>query len=144
MSRFPIRKPKPRKSEEDSFQTKLVNELTWRLRPEVIMAAIPNGGFRSGRTAATLKRTGVKRGMTDLVFAFEQGQTGWLELKFGKTPLSDVQLGIRHRLLTMGHRHGVARTIDQALSIMVLWGLLKEGAIYRTPPKDLNNAITQR
>lgn len=131
MPRFQIRKPKARKAREDSFQTKLVNELTWRLRPEVIMAAIPNGGFRTGRTAATMKRTGVKRGMTDLVFAFEAGQTGWLELKHGKTPLSDDQLGIQYRLLNMDHRHGVARTIDQALSIVAKWGLLKKGAIYR-------------
>ncbi len=125
MSRFLIRKPKPRKRPEESFQTKLVKELEWRLRPAVIMAAIPNGGFRYGRTARTLKATGVKRGMTDLVFAFEKGQTAWLELKSGKGKLSDEQMGIQYRLLTLGHRHAVAFTIDQALSYISRWGLLK-------------------
>jgi len=139
MSRFIIRKPKPtgkRRSPETSFQSRLVTELTWRLRPEVIMAAIPNGGFRHRRTAAILRSTGVKRGMTDLVFAYEEGQTAWLELKTGKVPLSDDQKGVAYRLKTMGHRHGVARTIDQALSTLAFWGLLKKGTQYRTPPEQ--------
>ena len=126
MSRFLIRKPKPkRKRPEDSFQSKLMKELTYRLRPEVIVAAIPNGGFRHRRTAAILKATGVKRGITDLVFIYEEGQTAWLELKTGKVPLSDEQLGIQYRMKTMGHRHAVARTIDEALTQLDAWELLK-------------------
>ena len=127
MSRFIIRKPKPKRARpEDSFQSKLIKELTTRLRPEVIVAAIPNGGFRHRRTAAILRSTGVKRGMSDLVFAWEKGQTGWLELKTGTVPLSDVQLGIQYRLGQLGHRYAVARNIDQALTQLDLWGLLRQ------------------
>ena len=102
-----------------------MKELTHRLRPEVIVAAIPNGGFRHRRTAAILRSTGVKAGMSDLVFAFEKGQTAWLELKTPKGVLSDVQKGVAYRLGQLGHRYAVARDIDQALAQLALWGLLR-------------------
>lgn len=131
MSRFLIRKPKPkRKQPEDSFQSHLMKELVFRLRPEVICAAIPNGAFRHRRTAAVLKATGVKRGMSDLVFIYENGQTAWLELKTPKGVLSDVQLGIQYRLGQLGHKYAVARDINQALAQLAVWGLLKLPGLY--------------
>jgi hypothetical protein len=42
--------------------------------PELaLLYAIANGGFRSKRTAATLKRTGVKRGVPDLCLPVARG-----------------------------------------------------------------------
>ena len=63
--------------------------------------------------------------MSDLIFIYEKGQVAFLELKTEKGILSDAQLGIQYRLGQLGHKYAVARNIDQALTQLDMWGLLK-------------------
>jgi len=110
---------------EHQIQCQLVTELTYRLRPEVVRFAIPNGGLRNQRVAQQLKAEGLLPGMPDLGFAVEDGRTHWIEMKNGKGSLSDYQLGIRRRLENLGHRWAVARSSEEALEFLAKWGALR-------------------
>jgi hypothetical protein len=110
---------------EHHIQCKLINELSWRLRPEVVRFAIPNGGLRNGRVAVQMKAEGLLPGMPDLGFAMEEGRTAWLELKNDKGRLSDLQIGVRRRLENLGHRWRVARSVEEAIDQLNELGVLK-------------------
>lgn len=78
------------------------------------MFAIPNGGKRPGRTAARMKRTGTKRGVPDICFAYPTGEWHgfYIELKAvypdGTTgdPTKE-QLAWIERLRAVDYRAGV-------------------------------------
>ena len=110
---------------EHSIQVSLVTELAYRLRPEIVRYAIPNGGLRNIRVAQKLKAEGLQPGMPDLGFAIEDGRCRWLEMKTDKGALSVYQIGIRRRLERLGHEWAMARSVDEALSHLADWGLLK-------------------
>jgi len=121
------RKPKTKSDppSEHSIQVDTVNELSLRLRPEVLMFAVPNGALRHPNVAKKLKAEGVRPGWPDLGFAYEEGKTAWIEMKTDQGHLSTPQEGIRYRLEAMGHLYGVARTVEQALALCWRWRLLK-------------------
>jgi hypothetical protein len=110
---------------EHQLQVALVNELTYKLRPEIVRFAIPNGGLRNPRVAMQMKAEGLLPGMPDLGFAMEEGRNNWIELKTDKGQLSDYQWGIRRRLEALGHRWALARSVDEALDHLSNWGALK-------------------
>lgn len=110
---------------EHSIQVSLVKELEYKLRPELVRYAIPNGGLRNVRVAQQMKAEGLLPGMPDLGFALEGGQSAWLEMKNGKGSLSDYQWGIRRKLEALGHQWALARTVDEALEHLSRWGALK-------------------
>lgn len=110
---------------EHSIQTTLVNELTYKLRPEIVRYAIPNGGMRNARVAQKMKAEGLLPGMPDLGFAMEEGRSNWLELKTDKGSLSDYQWGIRRKLENLGHQWALARSVEEALEHLARWGALK-------------------
>lgn len=110
---------------EHSIQVGLVNELVYKLRPEIIRYAIPNGGLRNIRVAQKMKAEGLQPGMPDLGFAVEGGRTHWLEMKTDKGALSHYQYGIRHKLEMLDHKWAMARSIEEALDTLARWGLLK-------------------
>lgn len=110
---------------EHQIQRQLVNELVYRLRPEVVRFAIPNGGLRNARVAQQLKAEGLLPGMPDLGFAVEDGRVHWIEMKNGKGSLSIYQWGVRHRLEALGHRWAIARSAEEALEQLNNWGALK-------------------
>ena len=110
---------------EHQIQKQLIYELDYRLRPEVVRYAIPNGGLRNPRVAQQLKAEGLLPGMPDLGFAMEEGKTNWLEMKTGKGSLSDYQWGVRRRLESLGHGWAMARSVDEAMDQLAKWGALK-------------------
>ena len=83
---------------EDDHQTALIE---WSELPETRkkypalkwLFAVPNGGMRSKATAAKMKQTGVKRGISDLILLYPA--FGYhaltIELKYGKNKLSKEQ-----------------------------------------------------
>lgn len=113
------------KLSEHAIQAQLVNDLTFKLRPEIVRYAIPNGGLRNPRVAMQLKAEGLLPGMPDLGFAMEEGRTNWIEMKAEKGGLSDYQWGIRRRLEALGHKWAMARSVDEALEHLAAWGALK-------------------
>lgn len=110
---------------EHSIQVGLIRELEYKLRPELVRYAIPNGGLRNARVAQKMKAEGLLPGMPDLGFAMEEGRSRWLEMKTGKGSLSDYQWGIRRKLEALGHEWALARSIDEALEHLSKWGALK-------------------
>lgn len=110
---------------EHAIQSQLIHELTFRLRPEIVRYAIPNGGLRNPRVAQQLKAEGLLPGMPDLGFAMEAGRTSWIEMKTSKGGLSDYQWGVRRRLEALGHQWAMARSVDEALEHLQSWGALR-------------------
>jgi hypothetical protein len=110
---------------EHKLQATLISELVYKLRPEIVRCAIPNGGLRNVRVAQMLKAEGLQPGMPDLCFAMEGGRTNWIELKTNKGALSDYQWGIRRKLEALGHNWALARSVEEALEHLEKWGALK-------------------
>ena len=89
--------------------------------PELrLLYAIPNGGFRSAKTAIAMKAEGVRRGIPDLHFPYPQkdkGQCGmWIEMKAtGTGRISQVQKEVHENLRAIGYLVVVAYTATEAI-----------------------------
>ena len=79
-----------------------------RLAPNVVLAAIPNGGARDAVTGARLKREGVVKGMPDLFLACARsGRHGlFIEMKTKRGRVSESQRNLFPLLEAQGY--GVA------------------------------------
>lgn len=99
--------------------------------PDLLACAVPNGGRRNPREAATLKREGVSRGVPDwLCFersAFRQGHVAYagLALEFkrpdGKGKVSPWQQGWISGLRDRGWRVEVVTSATQARDVLVAY-----------------------
>jgi len=89
---------------EDAHQSALI---AWSESSEAVnkypmlkwLFAVPNGGKRSGSTAALMKRTGVKSGVLDLILLYPSNRYHGLaiELKYGRNkPTKEQQDFIWH------------------------------------------------
>jgi hypothetical protein len=114
---------------EHSIQSQLLGILTYALRPEICVVAIPNQSNRHINNAIKMKAEGLRRGATDLVFMFpvEEGAVAWLEMKTRTGSLSDYQIGFSAICERLGHRWAMARSVDQALDVLRGWNALKPG-----------------
>ena len=89
--------------------------------PELrLLYAIPNGGFRSARTAMTMKAEGVRRGIPDIHFPYPKGSKGmcgmWIEMKAAGTGrLSPKQKEVHDELRAVGFQVVVAYTAIEAI-----------------------------
>ena len=110
---------------EHHLQIEILDSLTIKGRSELEWRAIPNGDLRHPRVAMRLKAEGVKPGTPDLVFALDNGQSGWLELKAKHGVLSPAQKGFAAKVLRLGHHWAMARSLDQAIPILKAWNVLK-------------------
>lgn len=111
---------------EDTIQKALVEHVCWRVYPDVFWCAIPNGGHRSIKTAITLKETGTRAGVPDLLF-IRNGRPCFLELKRDRGGrVSPAQKAIHHELKSAGAVVEVAKGLDDALRILLRWGIIKE------------------
>ncbi len=103
----------PTEAEEQAL---LVDILRWS---GLEVAHIPNGGFRSYRSATEMKRLGQLKGMPDL-FLFDRapstGQTVWIEMKRRKGgSLSSHQKAVHEKLRARGDVVIVAKGAEDAL-----------------------------
>ena len=113
---------------EHELQVSLCDYLDIMVRPDVFWFPIPNGGFRSIGVAMKLKREGVRRGPSDMVFVLPQGRTAWLELKVKGGSLSDDQKLFRNVCLTNGHHWAVAKNLNEAIEFLASVDALKTRA----------------
>ena len=84
-----------------------------------LLMAIPNGGFRTQKTAVLMKREGVVSGVPDMFLAVaRKGYHGlWIEMKNGKAGrLSDNQKEMIALLKTEGYACVVCRTLDEFIT----------------------------
>lgn len=86
---------------------------------------VPNGGARSARSGAKMKRLGAKAGVPDLCLAVArsgpQGQSYgalWIEMKTVSSSLTKSQRAWRRRLLKHGHAHTVCRSWTEARAVI--------------------------
>ena len=116
---------------EHSLQVQLLKELSFSLRPDVRVIAIPNQSNRHINNAVKMKAEGIQRGATDMLFMFpiNEGATGWLEMKTRKGRLSDHQEGFKSTCERLGHRWAMARSVEEALNVLRGWNALKPRAI---------------
>lgn len=109
---------------EDAIQAAIV-EYVRRCYPQVLIAAVPNGGLRSATEAAKFRWTGVLRGFPDLIVTFDGGGVAFWETKNPLTgKLSDDQLEILERLSSQGHVCSIVCSIDDARKELASLGLV--------------------
>jgi hypothetical protein len=98
------------------------SQLVEKQYPELrLLYAVPNGGLRSARTAAALKREGMKAGVPDLVLpvARRHWHSLYLELKAGSGRLSENQKRWIDLLSEQGNLAAVAYSFEEAKGILV-------------------------
>lgn len=115
---------KPRAHPEEDLQSALVQHLRMLAPKTVIWFAVPNGAYKSKRTAARFKAQGLVAGVPDLCFVLADGSAAFLELKSGAGRLSPQQKDFAARCEAMGVPWAVASDIDTALAILRGWEVL--------------------
>ena len=86
----------------------------------------PAGEHRDVRTAAKLKRMGVKRGWPDIILVSPAGAFHGLELKRDdKAELTEDQELFRFWSVRGGIRYAVVSTLDEALATLAGWHVIR-------------------
>jgi hypothetical protein len=109
---------------EQQIQKAVFEHFRRRAVPGVVAWHCPNGGFRRKAEAAIFAGLGVLPGVPDVI-AVKGGRAYFLELKKPSGKLTEAQ---ERMLIDLGaagcqacHAHG----LDQALSVLEQWGLLR-------------------
>ena len=96
--------------------------------PDVMWWHNANGELRDEKTGAKLKRMGVKPGLPDFTILIPKqapGDIAFLEIKGDGGTVSAVQKDFMARLRRIGCLVGVARTPEEACSMLVSWGAVR-------------------
>ncbi len=90
--------------------------------PQVVVMAIPNGGYIMARkTVALLKAMGLRPGAPDWLLVWPGGW-GLIEWKADKGPLNDAQKALHPVLVTCGAPLAVCRSLVSLIEVLALWG----------------------
>jgi hypothetical protein len=106
------------------IQRALFQHLAWRSAPGVYAFHPPNGGWRSPIEGAILKGLGVRAGVPD-VMAVKDGRTYALELKRPGGRLTAAQNAAHAALQDAGATVVTSYSLDDAISMLEEWGLLR-------------------
>lgn len=126
-------RPRPIQHEENScIELNGYLELLWQRHPTFLWTHVPNGGWRSPRTAGILKAMGVRKGVWDyyfrnLVGGPERGHAHWIEMKHGRNDLTPEQEEWRDHLTRLGDTFHVCYSAKEALASLVREGFLPMG-----------------
>jgi hypothetical protein len=112
---------------EKQIQASVLQHLAWRSVPQLFWFAVPNGEWRSRVTGAILKGQGVIAGVPDLILV-HAGRTYGLELKSDNGRSTDVQRSCHARMREAGAIVSTCRGVDEAISTLEQWKLLKVAA----------------
>jgi len=104
------------KSEEDE-QSTLFDYASYQPEPWNLMFSIPNGGFRSKKTGAKMKRTGLKAGVPDIFLPVMRGKYGglFIEMKSEKGIVQANQKEWHIKLRAQGYKCEICRGFEQAV-----------------------------
>jgi hypothetical protein len=114
---------------ESDIQIQVVEYL--KLIPNIVFHSVPNEAFAPKRGKLTgpqlsrmkkFKRMGLLAGVADLVIT-HKGLSYYLELKTPKGTITDSQKKFKADALKAGAKYEIARSLDQAVSILKLWGI---------------------
>lgn len=116
---------------EHTIQAQLLGVLVVAIRPELRVIAIPNQGKRSLITGRRMVAEGLTKGVADLLIMFpaDEGAIAWLEMKTPKGRLSDEQHGFHAICERLGHRWGMAQSVEEALIVLRGWNALKPNVV---------------
>jgi len=110
----PLSEDEPRRrrgAPEERLQMAVVKFLAVALDGNSEFFAVPNGGKRGFREAQRFKAAGVKAGVPDLI-VINDGRAIGIELKAGKTPLSEAQVRYHEMLRRARVPVTVCRSIE--------------------------------
>lgn len=117
----------PRKHPEAQLQKAVVQYLMLTGAPNMLYFSIPNEAKRSPRTAAELKRMGMRPGVADLCVVIE-GKAHFMECKSPDGILSREQEKFRTDCWLIGSPYACVNSINEALTILRGWGALRKAA----------------
>ncbi|MFG1462085.1 VRR-NUC domain-containing protein [Xanthobacter sp. DSM 24535] len=132
--RLPIKRPAQpeakkvkivRNHEEDDLQTQIVDLFNLRSGDDVICFSVPNGARVGWKEAKKLKRTGLMKGMTDLVFANLFGLAFFMESKSKKGSLRKEQRDFRDWCLARNIPWCRVRTLAEAEAFLLKHSLIR-------------------
>lgn len=116
---------KHHKHEESVIQRAVVN--WWRAAcpsfevPEQMLMSIPNGGGRANvMTAVTLKREGLRKGVSDLFLAVIRGRYGglFIEMKRPSGKLTPEQRAFQENVTAQGYAAFTCYSAEQATALI--------------------------
>lgn len=110
----------PRQHPEQALQREIVTALRAVLLPPVFLTAIPAGGGGALR-GAILKGMGYCAGVPDLMLV--SGKAYFLEIKCRTGKVSAVQHDTMSALEQAGADCAVVRSVDEALAMVLFWGI---------------------
>jgi len=114
---------------EEVIHRTVVQHLEWRKAPGVMFTHPASGGGRSKAEAGVMKATGVRKGWPDLVgIVFDENgnlRLWGLELKAPQGRLTKEQREWIEAVSSAGHYAGWASSIDDALALLVKWGVIR-------------------
>ncbi len=116
---------KARLHPEDDLQAAIVQHLLITASPDCIWYHPANGGQRSKRTAARLKKLGVVAGVPDLAFVLPDGRPAYIELKAPKGVRSPAQKAFAAKCERLNIEYLCSSNLDQCLEILRAWGVIK-------------------
>lgn len=119
---------------EDKIQAAVVDHIHARGVPGLVFFHVANSSKLGGKRTASgvpleairLKRLGVRKGVSDLVFIW-CARIFLLELKAGKNTATKEQRAFLADCAAQGATTAVATGIDEALRALEGWGLLRGG-----------------
>jgi hypothetical protein len=113
-----------RRRPEDTLQRAVLEHLRLRGPRTAYWFHVGNGGFRTPVEGAILKSLGVRAGVPDLIIIHD-GKTYGLELKADGNKPTKLQIEAQDAMRAAGAEVAVATGIDQAVTQLECWGLLR-------------------
>lgn len=107
---------------EQVLQIDLLRWLQYVLPDDVVVFAIPNGGYRKPAEAAILRGLGVVPGIPDLCVCHE-GRARFIELKALGGRLSPAQREVHERLRRAGFEVEIAHSIEDVATLLDQWAI---------------------
>lgn len=102
----------------------LINKLLTDHYSWILAHHSPNGGKRNMLEAKKFKAMGTIAGHPDFVLYWrdwrgsDRDRTAFMEVKFGKNKLTEIQKGFRDRAIEMGFPYAEVRTLDQVVDFI--------------------------
>jgi len=112
----------PRRNVEDQIQAAIV-QYCRLVAPQMIWAAVPNGGYRTKAEAAKLKWTGVLAGFSDIIGLDVNGLSYLMEVKTLDGVLSEAQKEFNKRADVLKIPRAVVRSVNDARDALARWGI---------------------
>jgi len=111
---------------EDQTTIAVADALRIAAVPGWLWSHFPAGEERDKRVGAKLKRMGLKPGWPDFLLISPEGMHHWLELKRGvRGTLKPDQVDFAQHMLARDVPWAVARSFDEAVTVLTRWGALR-------------------